>query len=141
MPALARRLAPPAGAVHIQHVNIRVLIVDDDALLRRRVRDVLERAGMDVEEAADAATAREAIQRTAADVLVLDFLLPGCYGLDLWSYASQVNAGLAGRTLLLTGVMDGPEREQVESQTELAVLAKPFFDDVLIQVIERLAES
>ena len=64
---------------------IRVVIVDDHALIRRGLRDSLHEAGdiRVVGEASDYGGLRQLIRDTAFDVLLLDINLPGRSGLDV----------------------------------------------------------
>jgi DNA-binding NarL/FixJ family response regulator len=61
---------------------IRVLLVDDQALLRRAFRMIFEESGdiTVVGEAADGAAALDALRHTAADVVLMDIRMPG--GMD-----------------------------------------------------------
>jgi DNA-binding response OmpR family regulator len=59
-----------------------LLLVDDDALLRRSLAFNLEQAGYRVSTAADAEIALSMARRTPADLVLLDIGLPGMDGLD-----------------------------------------------------------
>jgi DNA-binding response OmpR family regulator len=59
-----------------------ILLVDDDALLRRSLAYNLEQAGYRVSSAANAEDALALIQREAPDLVLLDIGLPGMDGLD-----------------------------------------------------------
>jgi len=64
---------------------IRVVLVDDHAMIRRGLRETLCEAG-DIEivgEAGDYASLRALLRETRADVLVLDLNLPGRGGIDV----------------------------------------------------------
>ena len=81
---------------------IRVVIVDDHALIRRGLRDSLNEAGdiRVVGEAGDYGELRQLLRETAFDVLLLDINLPGRSGLDvLHSFAEDVTRV---RVLVLT---------------------------------------
>jgi len=60
-----------------------LLVVDDDALFRTWVREVLERAGFDVFEAADADETFEAIERTRPYLVLLDVRLSLTSGYEI----------------------------------------------------------
>jgi signal transduction histidine kinase len=61
----------------------QVLVVDDDANLRRLVHDNLVLEGMAVRAAADVPAARTALHGWTPDLIVLDVMLPGASGFDL----------------------------------------------------------
>ncbi len=60
-----------------------VLVVDDEPIVREVVVRYLLREGHRALEAADGDAAREAIERSEPDLVVLDVMLPGTDGLDL----------------------------------------------------------
>jgi len=122
----------------IEAPEIQVLVVDDDAFFRATVRETLEASGIEVEEASNAEEAMRAISCTMADVMILDFLLPEGTGIEVWEFCRRQNARLAQRTIILTGVMDGPERLQMAEHMELPVIGKPFEPDVLVHMVQRL---
>lgn len=100
----------------------RVLVVDDDALVRTFLRRAVERSGMVVEEAFDG---RRALERSTAppavDLVLLDGLLPDMHGVQL---ARQLLTGAEGTRLaicFLTGAVHG----RVPSQAGVGCLAKP----------------
>ena len=69
---------------------LRVLLVDDEALARARLRALLDElclaeagAALEVGEAANAVQAMERLQHAAWDVLLLDIQMPGLNGLQL----------------------------------------------------------
>jgi DNA-binding NarL/FixJ family response regulator len=81
---------------------IRVLVADDQALIRSGLRSVLEHED-DIEVVGDAATGREAVEETARlapDVVLMDIRMPGLDGLGATRQilASQQPA----RVLILT---------------------------------------
>lgn len=61
----------------------RLLIVDDDPALRTLIRDFLIAQGYDVDEAEDGPSMRAALARQAADIVILDVMMPGEDGLSL----------------------------------------------------------
>jgi DNA-binding response OmpR family regulator len=60
-----------------------VLVVDDEPIVREVVARYLTRAGHRTLEAADGPSAREVIESTKPDLVVLDVMLPGTDGLEL----------------------------------------------------------
>jgi len=61
----------------------RILIIDDDALLRGAIRVVLESAGYDVIEAGDGSAALRLYREQGADLLLVDLFIPEPDGLEV----------------------------------------------------------
>ena len=61
----------------------RLLLVDDEAALREPLAEYLSRQGFDVVEAESAAAARSHLREAAADLVLLDIMMPGEDGLSL----------------------------------------------------------
>lgn len=61
----------------------RVLIIEDDRAVARGLVDNLRFEGLDVEHAATGEEGLDLLQRRAADVLLLDLMLPGISGFDV----------------------------------------------------------
>jgi DNA-binding response OmpR family regulator len=59
-------------------MSARVLVVDDDASVRRAISQVLARDGFDVSTADDAAPALQLAATLRPDIVVVDFNMPTC---------------------------------------------------------------
>jgi len=62
--------------------KIRVLVVDDDAVLRKLLSDQIARMGFDTAPAASGEEALAALSKSDFDVLLLDIRMPGLSGLE-----------------------------------------------------------
>lgn len=108
----------------------RILVVDDEPLIRGYVRDIAEAAGYVVEEAKDADEAIDLLRNNWA-LVVTDIEMPGSMnGLKLcWHiHARCPSVGLivmSGRCL--------PRPEEIPLAAEM--LTKPFTPDRLIQAV------
>jgi CheY-like chemotaxis protein len=86
-----------------------VLVVDDDAAAREYVRDVLEKAGYSVREAADGQTALQAVQKAMPACIVLDLVMPGLSGFDTLRALRKEHPDLAP-VVVLTSMEGGGTR-------------------------------
>jgi two-component system response regulator MprA len=77
-----------------------VLIVEDDAPVRRMLERSLGAEGFDVRSAADGGTALAMIERSTPDLVVLDVAMPGLSGLDVCRRLRE--RGMTGGVLMLT---------------------------------------
>ena len=79
----------------------RVLIIDDDAGVRKALRRILSSADYSVEETADAFQALDALDENPPDAALLDIKMPGMDGLSLLDNLRQ--RGLEIPVVVLTG--------------------------------------
>ena len=63
----------------------RILVVDDEASIRRALREILEYESFEVSEAADGAAALERLRRGSFDAVLLDIKMPRKDGLEVLS--------------------------------------------------------
>ncbi len=93
---------PPRATSTSAAEGTRVLLVDDEEAVRATMAEELEERGFRVQEAADAAEARELLGAASFDVLVTDYSMPGETGTALIAAARRIRPGLPA--LLLTGM-------------------------------------
>ena len=67
----------------MQTCGVPILVVDDDAGLRRALRRVLVAHGFDVEEAADGDEALARFRERPFDLVLLDVMMPGTDGIEV----------------------------------------------------------
>ncbi len=61
----------------------KILIVDDEDLMRQSTALILHSHGYDVADVPDGRAALHALQQTRYDLILLDLVMPGISGLDL----------------------------------------------------------
>jgi DNA-binding response OmpR family regulator len=88
-------------------MNVRVLLVEDDARLAGMVADYLGEAGIRAAVAGTGREARRLLKRDAFDAVILDLMLPDTDGLDL---CKQIRAESAIPLLMLTARGDPLDR-------------------------------
>jgi len=103
-----------------------VLIVDDEAGLRRVLERYLERQGYRVLSAGTAESAYELLASEAADALLLDIHLPTMSGLALYLAIIQRWPALEGHIAIMTGDAEAAEVRSWLEHHRCAVLRKPF---------------
>ncbi|MDX2192504.1 MAG: response regulator [Gemmatimonadales bacterium] len=88
---------------------VNVMLVDDEASIRRALRALFERTGFQVSEAASAEAALAAVAAgPTPDAMVCDVLMPGKNGVALYDALVETAPGLAGRIVFLTGAAHEP---------------------------------
>ena len=105
---------------------LTVLVVDDEALLRWSIAELLRRSGHAVIEATSAADARDAMSRTSdqIDVVLLDYRLPDSDDLRL---LEEVRHRLPQAAVVLMTAFGTPEMVQgAMDRGAYRVMSKPF---------------
>jgi DNA-binding response OmpR family regulator len=115
---------------------MRILIVEDDAGLRRYVRAAAEEGGFSVDEAACLDDATAHIQSVPYDAVVLDLGLPDGDGLELIKTIRRVRAGLP--VLVLTARDSIKDRVKGLDTGADDYLIKPFACEELLARIRAL---
>ena len=67
-----------------------ILLVDDERMIRDPLAAYLQKNGYRVTDAADARSARRALESSAIDLLVLDIMMPGEDGLSLCRHVREI---------------------------------------------------
>jgi CheY-like chemotaxis protein len=113
----------------------RILLADDEEILRDTVRDVLTGYGCQVCTAADGATAIALIARERFDLVLSDIKMPVKNGYEVFAAAKHANA--ATPVILTTGFGYDPNHSIIRARREglAAVLFKPFKVDQLLSEI------
>jgi len=109
-----------------------VLVVDDEAPLRRVLERALTRFGYRVVGAGSAESALEALAVERPDAVLLDVNLPTMSGLALYVAAVARWPELAGRVAVMTGDGETPDVLDWIERNQCALISKPF-DLVQIQ--------
>ena len=102
----------------------RVLVVDDSALSRRTLRQILEPAGYDVAEAEDGLSALERYFLDKPDIVLLDLVMKGMYGLDVLTKLRELDA--EAKVVVVSADIQTSSKELVEQAGAKAFVNKPF---------------
>jgi two-component system, response regulator PdtaR len=112
----------------------RVLIAEDEAIIRMDLREMLEEEGYEVVgEASDGRKAIEFAREHHPDLVILDIKMPGMDGL---SAARHITSERLAAVLILTAFSQRDLVEQARDAGALAYLVKPFQKHDLLPAIE-----
>ena len=133
----AKKVVVPVAA---QSDGERVLLVEDEEMVRKLVEQVLTRAGYVV---VSTASPREAINIVASsprfDLLVSDVVMSGMTGPDMARQIEKISPGIC--TIFMSGYNDDPAVRAGTILPTQRYLTKPFLPDTLIAVAGSLLAS
>ncbi len=115
----------------------RVLVVDDNKVIRQLIRVNLELEGLEVVTAADGAECLDVVHQVRPDVVTLDVVMPRLDGLRT---AARLRADPRTRDLPLA-IISACTQYEVESGLDVGVdafLAKPFEPSELVRLVQEL---
>jgi AmiR/NasT family two-component response regulator len=113
---------------------LRVVIAEDEAIIRMDLRETLQEEGYDVVgETGRGDTVVDLIRETRPDLAILDIKMPGADGLEA---ARVINAERLCGVLMLTAFSQREVVEEARDAGALAFLVKPFQKSDLIPAIE-----
>lgn len=121
----------------------RILIVDDEQLVRDVCSELLSNEGYQVDTASDGIDALSKISAAVYDLIVLDINMPRLDGIDFYRKASRERTELNDRFLFITGDLYGESEALDFFCKNSKVLKKPFtkkdFLDSVRQILSRPA--
>ncbi|HWY32413.1 MAG TPA: response regulator [Candidatus Acidoferrum sp.] len=131
----AEPVNPPPG--HIPNLRQRILVVEDDAAIRRVNSEVLTYSGYQVDTAEDGAAAWETLQRQNYDLMITDNHMPRLTGIELIMKLHV--ARLALPVIMATGSSPDEHITRFNPLQPARVLLKPYtFHELLASVKEVL---
>lgn len=115
----------------------RVLVVDDEELMRGAVTRALTRAGYEITTASDGAQALEVLATTPTrfDVVLLDLSMPVLGGAACFRAARERDPAL--RVVLMSAHADAATVKPLLDAGARGLLPKPFAVPALVAAIER----
>jgi two-component system, cell cycle sensor histidine kinase and response regulator CckA len=129
--AVAQPVAEPAAET--------VLLVEDEEVVRKLVRQVLENGGYRVLEAGDGEAALELARSTHVDLLLTDLVMPKVGGREVADSLRRRNSGL--KVIYMSGYADGAILDNGVLQPGTELLEKPFAFAALTEKVRSVLDG
>ncbi len=116
------------------NTDIKVLICDDSAFMRKVLRDILEGAGFS--NFIEAGTGKEAIEKFGAekpDLVLLDIMMPEASGIEV---LQQI--GAEATALVISAIGQETMVEDAKKNGAKGYLTKPFENDKVLEEIKKV---
>ena len=113
---------------------VRIIIVDDESLIRLDLREMLTHLGYDViAEAGDGRSALDLARKLRPDLLIMDIKMPDVDGITA---AEELTREQIAPVVLLTAYSDQALVERAKDAGVVGYVVKPFREAELMPVIE-----
>ena len=117
----------------------KLLLVDDSGLARRSMRSILEAGGFEVVEAEDGMVALEKYFVERPDIVMLDLVMKGMYGLDVLTKLREMDPSAC--VIVVSADVQSSSRDMVQAAGASAFVNKPVDREHLLEVIHSVLEG
>ena len=119
--------------------QLKIMIIDDENIVGKRLKPALQKTGAEVETFEDGESALECFMKKPFDIVVTDIRMEKIDGLEI---LERVLA-LSNRTkvIMITGYATVETAREALSKGAFDFIAKPFKPDDLRAIIKRAAEE
>lgn len=116
----------------------RILIIDDEKLIRGRVSDLLESAGHVVAQAEDGQDALGQLRKFNPELIIVDFVMPRLNGFQFCAALRGVAAYSDTPVILLSARTDQVGEHFIDRFKVSDAISKPFEDEALLAVVQNV---
>jgi PAS domain S-box-containing protein len=116
----------------------KILVIDDELVIRQFVSRVLSEEGHEVEVVDKAEDALEKIKSKRCHLILLDIKMPGISGIELYKQFQEIAPSLMKRVVFITGDVMGKRTTDFLAKTKAPCMIKPFDAEQLKTEINRI---
>lgn len=117
----------------------KILIVDDSSLARRTARSLFEELGFAVDEARDGAQALERYFIDRPDLVLLDMVMTGMYGLEVLAKLRELDPAV--RVIVATADIQQSTQDEVRAAGAVGFINKPLNKQRLNTVVTTVLQG
>jgi len=118
--------------------RVKILIVDDETIVRESLRDWLSDVGHQVLTAENATQALEIIQKEKPGIAIVDLIMPGMDGIELLKKAKEISPSID--VIIITAYGSIPTAITAMREGAYDYIEKPFCPERAELLIEKLVE-
>jgi two-component system response regulator AtoC len=118
--------------------KVKILVVDDEAIVRESLQDWLTDAGYQVLTAENGPKALEVIEKEKPGIMIADLVMPGMDGIELMKKAKALQPGL--EVVIITAYASIPTAINAMKEGAYDYIEKPFCPERAELLVKKLAE-
>lgn len=116
----------------------KILIAEDEEVIRMLIVDTLEEVDYQVLEAADGVEALKLFEQKEFDLLILDYMMPRCTGMEVIEKVRNGSTRSETKILMLSAKNQQHEKEKILSIGANDFMAKPFSPIKLVEKVKAM---
>jgi len=119
--------------------NARVMVIDDEEIVCRRLRERLEREGLEVETFTESARAVDRLAEASFEVVVTDLKMKAPDGLDVLHHVRRTSPST--QVIIVTGYATIESSREAEYGGVYGFVSKPFRLDEVASMVKKAAKK
>ena len=119
-------------------VKAKIMVIDDEKVIRDLAKRVLGGEGYEVDTVDNADDALKMIESQRYNLILLDIKMPGMDGVELYRRIQKIAKSLARRVIFITGDILSSDTEKFFAETKVVRIDKPFNAAQLKQEVKRV---
>jgi len=123
--------------------KIKVLVIDDEPIVCKRLKVTLEKMGFEVETFTDSVAALERLKKTDFDIIVTDLKMEKVDGIQILEAAKQKNPQT--EIIIITGFATSEAAKDALKKGAFDFIAKPFrledLRNIIVQATEKIEQQ
>jgi CheY-like chemotaxis protein len=131
-------LLEPTAKEPKKATKAKILVIDDEPVIRQFVSRVLSEEGHEVEAVGNAEDALKRIESKRYSLILLDIKMPGISGIELYKQFQEIAPSLKKRVVFITGDVMGKRTTDFLAKTKAPYMMKPFEAEQLKTGINRI---
>jgi len=142
LPSEIKTVSPTVKVEKLITKKDRILVIDDEPIVRALIEKVLTQSGHSVDTIDDAIKAIDKLDAGVIyDVILIDVRMPGMSGIELYSRILEKTPKMKNRIIFITGDVMGIDTKAFLTQNNLTYFAKPFNIEALKEKINAIVMS
>ncbi|GBD97014.1 MAG TPA: response regulator [Nitrospirae bacterium] len=117
----------------MRNEKCRLMVIDDEPIVCRRLKQILEKAGYEVAVFDDGVHAINELEKNTYDIIVTDLKMEGVDGMMILETAKRKNPGT--KVIMITGFAEVETAKQAFRKGVFDFISKPVEIDAIKQVI------
>jgi two-component system chemotaxis response regulator CheY len=117
----------------------KILIIDDSAMSRRILRNILENGGHQVTEADEGMVALEKYFLEKPDVVLLDLIMKGMLGMEVLKKIRMMDD--KAKIIIASADIQASTKTMTEAEGASAFITKPFIGTDILKAVDAVLEG
>ncbi len=119
--------------------RLRILVLDDEPIVCKRLKPTFEKMGYDVETFTDSTAALRRLRESVFDIVITDLKMEGADGIQVLMGAKESCA--ATKVIVITGFATQETARESQRRGAIEFIAKPFKISDIAACVKRIEEQ